>query len=359
MAYSTYVLPILSFIGQLSAPPQEALEAEAKALRAMAPGPGNWCSMTDLLVMGESFGQARSFPGLSHMCLAAQKRVFQWEHSAQGGLAVQSKFGQLKHAIAQTEHMDRYVRWVSWYRKGPVATLNDTSLSLDRLGLSSAELLGQAGEEKSEKGGAPNLIRVRKKFQKCVRLALGKKARPDAVARVRAKLCRWNLAGVPNITANRCTRTLDHLGRLVPPRVCAAVWKTIWNGWTTARRYQKKGNCLLCCGGRYAEDSIEHYARCSVVREVGRTFLGMQQSSYDKWLGNFITLGVNSCKVDDNMLTLRAVLVYAIFRTTNQLRHRPTDSVELARDMVCQFAKEAVRGHDKATQLLDNAFVRS
>ena len=109
----------------------------------------------------------------------------------------------------------------------------------------------------------------------------------------------------------------------------------------------------------YAEDSIEHYARCSVVREAGRTILGLQESSYDKWLGNFVTLGVNSGRVDDSTLTLRAVLVYAVFRTTNHLRHRPLNRRELVWDMVRQFAKEAVRGHDKATQLLDCAFVRS
>ena len=35
VAYSVYVLPILGFVAQLSAPPEEALQLESKALRIM------------------------------------------------------------------------------------------------------------------------------------------------------------------------------------------------------------------------------------------------------------------------------------------------------------------------------------
>ena len=87
--------------------------------------------------------------------------------------------------------------------------------------------------------------------------------------------------------------------------------------------------------------------------------MGLQDTHYSKWPGNFITLGVNSGKVDDETLTLRAVLVYAIFRATNQLRHRQGDSAEVVKDMVQQYAKEGVRGHAKATRVLDGSFVRS
>ena len=151
---------------------------------------------------------------------------------------------------------------------------------------------------------------------------------------------------------------LQRLSHLVPPRVSAAVWKTVWNGWTTARRFQRVGPCLLGCGGRYGEDSIEHYARCEITRKVGRSFLGLQDTGYDKWLGNFITLGVNSGAVNDKDLTLRAVLVYATFRATNLLRHRQGDADHVI-DMMQQFAKEAVRGHRKATRVLDSCFLQS
>ena len=91
---------------------------------------------------------------------------------------------------------------------------------------------------------------------------------------------------------------------------------------------------------------------------MGRTFLGLQDTGYDKWLSNFIILEVNSGTVDDRTLTLRALVVYATFRATNLLRHRQADSADHVIDILQQFAKEAVRGHDKATRVLDGSFVR-
>ena len=354
VAYSTYALPILSFVGQLCAPSLEVLGAEGKALHAMSHGPGNWCTTRDLQYMVEGFGQPRNFPSLAHMCFAAQKRVYQWENSAQGGLEVELRFSQLQAALAQSNHLDRYVRWHEWFCKGPIATLFDNSQRLDGLGLMSSELLRQAGWNTTSHEHNDNEIRkVRKKFQSSVRAALHKRDQQDPVQRIRKKLDRWNLHGIPNITANRCALAFHKLKKLVPPRVVAAVWKTMWNAWTTARRFQKVGSCLLCCGSAMGEDSIEHYARCSSTIHVGKSFVGLRDTHPSTWLGNFVALGLCKGSVDDKTLTLRAVLIYAVFRSTNYLRNNPTTSVDVVKDMLQQFAKEAVRGHPGATQMLD------
>lgn len=74
--------------------------------------------------------------------------------------------------------------------------------------------------------------------------------------------------GNPRTQACRVIRRLEALRSLVPPRVTAAVFSTIWNSWATARRFQKRScssnRCVLGCPGR-AEDSLEHYGRCQVV----------------------------------------------------------------------------------------------
>ena len=88
LAYSTYTLPILSYIAQLCAPPETAFACEWQALKAIYPGPGHWCSCEDLHYMASNYGQARSLPSLSHTCMAAQKRICLWEDSANGGLAL-------------------------------------------------------------------------------------------------------------------------------------------------------------------------------------------------------------------------------------------------------------------------------
>ena len=45
--YATYVLPVLSYVGQLCPVPQAAMQAEAVALRALVAGPANWCAQSE------------------------------------------------------------------------------------------------------------------------------------------------------------------------------------------------------------------------------------------------------------------------------------------------------------------------
>jgi len=147
VAYSIHALPILSFVGQLCAAPPEGFEAEDKALHAMSPWPGNWCTVDDLHFMGDAFGQSRNFPSLAHMCSAAQKRVVHWENITQGGLGIESQFTQLQNSLRQSDHLDRYCKWFKWYCSGPVAILCQNSEDLARCGLAGEELLRQAGWE--------------------------------------------------------------------------------------------------------------------------------------------------------------------------------------------------------------------
>ena len=70
-------------------------------------------------------------------------------------------------------------------------------------------------------------------------------------------------------------------------------------------------------------------------------------------VGNFVALGLNHGSVDDVTLTKRAILVYAVFRTTNALRHGGIRNVEHATDMLQQFCNEAGRGHRHASKSLE------
>ena len=242
-AYSIYTLPILSYIGQLCSPPQEALDVEWKALKALLPGPGNWCNREDLHHMAANFGQARSLPSLSHTCMAAQKRVFIWEDRMQGGLNINTKYDHLQTAIRDTNHLDRFVVWNDWYLTGPVATLHGNSAKLDHMGLTSQKIMQLVGWESIVPDAwAKGVRKVRKHTQKVICKAIRTNDLPDAIGRVRHKLARWNLSGLPRVTAMRTTRMLKNLGRLVPPRVSAAVWKSMWNGWTTHRRFGRPGH---------------------------------------------------------------------------------------------------------------------
>ena len=291
---------------------------------------------------------------LAHMCAAAQKRLQLWENRADGGLAVDARFAQLQDAISNTEHLARVVQWNEWYQTGPIATLYKNSRELDTLGLHSDALLNQAGWDDIDPADRDSGVRkVRKQFQKCARKTITRMDLPDNVGRIRVKLKRWRLSGIELTTATRCARMLKDLPRCTPPRVVAAVWRTMWNGWTTSRRFQKTGSCLLCCNSTVGDDSIEHYARCSVLRDLCHRFIGLPDSHDSTWLGNFVVLGLNHGSVCEGTLAKRAIAVYATYRTTNKLRHSPCTDCSIIKDMMCQFAREAVRGHGPATRFLE------
>ena len=71
LAYGIYILPVLSFVAQLSNPPDKAWEIERKALSLMVPGGYKWILPEDLFRLKANFGQAASFPSLKMLVQAA------------------------------------------------------------------------------------------------------------------------------------------------------------------------------------------------------------------------------------------------------------------------------------------------
>ena len=162
-----------------------------------------------------------------------------------------------------------------------------------------------------------------------------------AEERIRYKLQRWRLPGIPRLVACRVLRRLRALARLVPPRVHVAVFGTIWNRWCTARRFQivsqARHSCLLGCAS--GEDSIEHYLRCPLVLEVARCRLNLHCSGSESWL--LCLLASEDLAIQrDSVLARIALLVYAAYRTTNAVRHCGTLSREEAKRAMYQAIYE-------------------
>lgn len=191
---------------------------------------------------------------------------------------------------------------------------------------------------------------------------------PSSEFRVRENLERWKLhdrsrhPGVtlsgkqdtPNWTSNKCLDNMRALRRLVPPRVHSAVFSTVWNRWTTHRRMQKRALastiCLLKCS-ETAEDSVEHYANCPRVREVGAHFLNLDPSRSVN-LHTFVCC--NPHIKDEDELTATALLIYAVYRATNYVRYErpiPTDATYHA---ITQWVREGARGHNNAMSVLSS-----
>ena len=137
---------------------------------------------------------------------------------------------------------------------------------------------------------------------------------------------RRNLPLIPREQAQRVLQNFELFHRHCHPRVLSSYLRLVFNGWTTDRRmrslrsaYGGKGACLLGCPA--GEDSIEHYAHCAV-------FWAFASSSRPRGLG--FRLGALSKKlyffgIADGMheadKVRLALGVYAVFRSTNSLRH--------------------------------------
>lgn len=60
--------------------------------------------------------------------------------------------------------------------------------------------------------------------------------------------------------------------------------------------------------------------------------------------------------MDNTTLTLRAILVYCVYRTSDMYRRQGNGHMDGALQAMQQFAKEAVRGHTQAKGVLKSGY---
>ena len=350
LAYNTFVISTLSFIGQLERVTPQVLEAEASALRHMVPGPGNWCIASDLHRLKEHYGQSASFRSVWHNAFASGLRV-----SVLESIQFENLHNDLQHLRRHGEHFHRFVHWREWYDAAYASNIVYMLRQASDIGIFPGQLYRKLRHTHSEAGSV---------LQKTLYEALLKRNGSsfyDPEARVRHKMKRWKIQIRPGILARRVLRRLSDLHSLVPPRVAASVFRTLWNGWCTSARFQAEGKCVLACSTE-AADRIEHYCRCPFFSQFATQRLGLQQHRVD--LPGFLLVDHN---MPESELTLMAIAVYAMNRLINAIRKdapKPGTLVaDLILDALTQFAKTAVSGHFSSTKHLHHArhgrFVRN
>ena len=399
-AYNTYVMSVLAFVAQLENPPEQVLKAERKALRAAARGPGNWAKPSDLWFLKEAFGGTVSFASVAISAWAAQVRVFEWEARATGGLKAKQRAKNLSDTEGTGEYMGRRTLWASWYARSHVRVLTRAVQSMEDLGITIFDVSNTLARGATQPWNSRRTVAIKRGFQRQVRSHLLERMCPDAEDRIRHKLSRWHFDGNPRVNACRATRRLHILQSLVPPRVTAAVFSTLWNRWTTCRKFQMRtstlSRCVLGCPGQ-AEDSLEHYGRCSVVLDFACRRLHLRFGCRDALPYWMMVLPGDSALCTDTQVRT-AVLVYAVYRATNTLRPRastrchvnePLDTssdtddsnssssrsscssspdlasenvaaattTKVADELLSQFVHEAVTGHAAATKVIDECWL--
>jgi hypothetical protein len=139
-------------------------------------------------------------------------------------------------------------------------------------------------------------------------------------SRVRQKLTRWELDGVPGVLDRRVLRAFCILKEWCPPRVMTAYFRTVWNGWVTDYRMRTLQTstgvrqCVLGCGR--GSDQLEHYATCSVFWEFATKpcprGLGLHLSSRSR--NTFLLVNADQSVEDRVKMDLG---IYAIHRPCN------------------------------------------
>ena len=135
------------------------------------------------------------------------------------------------------------------------------------------------------------------------------------------------------------------LARLVKPSVISSILHTHWNSWCTRRRFQQPGTCLFGCS-LLAEDSLEHYSSCPLIRSFLSTLRLPAFNSMDMFL-----LLDHRLWSDEKLIVL-AIAVHCVYTAFNYVRvNRFLTPMEL-QDFLQRAAYHATNRHSRSASAL-------
>lgn len=279
-------------------------------------------------------------------------------------LSICSMANNINGLVEHTSFRNRAALWKTWYESSFVCVLQENEASLETdFGIRIDGILHEiAGGPQPWSPGTR--AKQKKSLQRVASTHILKATRPNASNRIRENIGRWaeckgnfvgwGIPGPLGKVAPRICRNLQKLHLLLPPCVCAAVFRTVFNGWVTHRRFQQRnapGNvCMLGCSD-HAEDSIEHYCRCPAVLQILHRRLRIivpPAKALAFWM-------LDCPSSDDEMLMCGALSVYATYMATNNYRKRGrAPNIDRAMDAMGQYLIQSAYGHRRVGRFLDN-----
>ena len=371
IAYNTFAMSTLLFIGQLENPPVEAAQAERQLVTTMYPGPGCWMMPEDVWYAKESYGFCKSAQSLKVTVRAAQLRTatlgchFGTKHVTPHVLRnpaadnIFSRWQELDLCLNRSRYVSRIDKWGDWYNNNLCKNLVFNSRWLAQNSIHAPDIIAEILGHRARSWDAEDMAKIKNKFQKTAVAAIKQLFAPPARARIRAKLERWRgvpfgLTGQPGQYMYSIHRRLLLIAKEVPPRVHAAVFRTLFNGWCTRRRFQQRASTSNVCAfkcSHTAEDSLEHYVRCPAALRAARNYLHLQypvEMALDIWLLNSAWLDLPDIRMGISLL------IYGIYSAYNTLRYGGVSSEQQAHHLIVQHCKQGAFGHAKAMKYLDS-----
>ncbi len=317
-SYQVYISSVLQFVAQLEPLPQDFGDKERQAVQALFPGPTAWMVPT-VLKDAKYLHLPIALVDMHAVAMAAKVRVLRCENQAEGGLQVARRADRL----LDTSRGDCSLLHSLWCR-----TWGQNSFFFQ---------LRRADDDLRLKlranPGVDLMLHKRGDLQKRISSFCRTTAVGDACQHLRRRLDRWTLDTLPGHRVQRAVMVLGVLQRKTTPRVQASYLRSICDGWCTRRRFQDRGDCLFGCGR--GEDSLSHFACCSVVSELFVNGIHLPGSRGPGALDVFFCMNTT----DEEVIAARGRGLYALYRLYNGVRHRAFVPVEY-QDAFSRFARE-------------------
>ena len=318
LAYSVYVLPVLSFVAQLEDLPPGWEDLEARCMKNLVRCPGNG-SLLMLLPYLDLTGMPKAFASVAYMAKAAKLRIVAREARSTGGLRVEARSRALRLLESNTDKIIRVAQWRSWLDGSILHALSHAVESLRARGISAATLELQLGGTRPWTRAAAR--RAQRGLQRAaVRAQLALAPRIAELHPILRRVAdRWRLNVLPGRRVNRFLATVSWLRGRAQPRVVAAMLRTFTNCWMSGRRMQNRNaKCMMGCD---QEDSIQHYATCRHVMAFGTTDLWLQPLSPEDRVAGFLgVLHAQPAEHSHDVLR-RALLTTATYKLHGWWRH--------------------------------------
>ena len=234
--YNIYVQSTLGFTAQVADHTAAIQQLEQAALRKAAPGPGGWIRSEELWHL-RALGLPYEFKSTAVTARAAKLRVHANENRRQGGgLDCDGLFEQTAKDIRDL-HFPTRLHWLTDWHSRAVHTIIWEEVERARQDGIEAPLLLNKGVTGRTEADKRKRRENRRQLQAAITKAIKANDRYHPIMRVRAKLSRWKLGKTARVLGERFLRFMQHLKAGTTPRVQAAVLKTAWNAWGTARRF--------------------------------------------------------------------------------------------------------------------------
>ena len=336
---------------QLEKPPPGLAERIHGMLPRAAHGPKDWFQLEDVFHLKRAYGFVGEYKDPRTMARAAMLRTAHWEDHREGGLRAEQHSAKLREAYTHSPHFSRTRDWGHWFDRAFVHQLAEhIRRCRPEDGITQFRVEEHLAKSSPRPWSPQVAALVKKSFQREVTSRLNALSKYDGEARTRANLARFDI-----LVRREAVRTLQRMRRLggaVPPRVWAATFGCIWNRWATSRRRQEIKSCCRC-GCMWADDSIEHYARCPTIISFARGRLHLQfrfSSHMQYWM--LAAPEDQETKLDGWWERL-SLLQYAVLRTLNATRHQGALSGEQADRAFWQAVLEGA----KRTRLLNTVWL--